>query len=304
MHVNQARSKAAWPMLRIWVLPHMRVFLLTSFTMIAFASNSVLTRMAVEPGHIDAMSFALIRVVSGAAFLAFLLIRTGSPLPWKGRARAIGALSLTAYMFGFSLAYITLDAGLGALILFGVVQITMFGYTAATGARPTPRQLLGAAIAFGGLVLALMPDTSSSGSARSAAFMVLAGVGWAIYTLSGRSSRNPLSTTAANFVICAPITLLLSLPFLSYATPVGIAIAVVCGAVTSGLGYALWYRVLPELQQNVAPVVQLSVPVIAIFAGSILLGESLSATVLLAAALVIAGIALAVTKQSPPAGHK
>jgi len=289
---------------RIWVLAYMRVFFLTAFTMTAFASNSVLTRMAVESGYIDAMSFALIRVVSGAAFLALLLVRTGSPLPWRGRARAIGALSLTAYMFGFSLAYITLDAGLGALILFGVVQITMFGYSAATGARPTPRQLLGAAIAFGGLVLALMPDTSRGGSGLSAAFMVLAGVGWAVYTLSGKSSRNPLSTTAANFVICAPITLLLSLPFLSHASAAGIAIAVVCGAVTSGLGYALWYRVLPELQQNVAPVVQLSVPVIAIFAGSVLLDESLNASILLAAALVIAGIALAVTRQSPQADRR
>lgn len=282
----------------------MRVFWLTAFTMIAFASNSLLTRMAVEPGYIDAMSFALIRVLSGAGFLAYLVIRTGSALPWKGRARAIGALSLTAYMVGFSLAYISLDAGLGALILFGVVQITMFGYGAVTGAQPTLRQMLGAAIAFCGLVLALMPDTSTSGSGDGAAFMVLAGAGWAIYTLSGRSSRNPLSTTAANFVICAPITLLLSMPFLSHANGVGIAIAVVCGTLTSGLGYALWYRVLPDLPQNLAPVVQLSVPVIAIFAGSVLLGERLTAPVLLAAALVIAGIALAVTKRSPQADHR
>ena len=279
----------------------MRVLVLTAFTMVAFASKSLLTRMAVEPGYIDAMSFALIRVLSGAAFLALLLIRTGSPLPWRDRARAVGALSLTAYMFGFSLAYITLDAGLGALILFGVVQITMFGYSAMTGARPTWRQLLGAAIAFCGLILALMPEPATGRSGAGAAFMVLAGIGWAIYTLSGKSSRHPLATTAANFVICAPITLVLSLPFLSHATAAGVAIAIVCGALTSGLGYALWYRVLPDLQQNVAPVVQLSVPVIAIFAGSVLLGEELTATVLLAAALVIAGIALAVTKRSPQA---
>lgn len=282
----------------------MRLFLLTAFTMIAFASNSLLTRMAVEPGFIDAVSFAVIRVLSGATFLAALVLRAGAPLPWRGRARAIGAVSLTAYMFGFSLAYITLDAGLGALILFGVVQITMFAYNALTGARPTWRQLLGAAIAFAGLVLALMPEKSAGGSHWGAAFMVVAGVGWAIYTLSGKASRNPVSTTAANFIICAPITLLLSLPFLSHATLEGVALAVVCGTLTSGLGYALWYRVLPDLQQNLAPVVQLSVPVIAIFAGSLLLGEDLTNTVLLSAALVIAGIALAVTKRSPPAGHK
>jgi drug/metabolite transporter (DMT)-like permease len=282
----------------------MRIFFLTAFTMIAFASNSLLTRLAVEPDYIDAVSFALIRVLSGAAFMAALVARAGAPLPWRARARAIGALSLTAYMFGFSLAYITLDAGLGALILFGVVQITMFGYSSMTGARPTWRQLSGAAIAFCGLVLALMPAPSSAGSGLGAAFMVVAGVGWAIYTLSGRSSRNPLATTAANFVICAPVTLVLSLPFLSHATPTGIAIAVVCGALTSGLGYALWYRVLPDLQQNVAPVVQLSVPVIAIFAGAVLLGEEVTAPVVLAAVLVIAGIALAVTRRSPQADRR
>ena len=97
---------------------------------------------------------------------------------------------------------------------------------------------------------------------------------------------------------------MLSLPFLSHATPTGIAIAVVCGALTSGLGYALWYRVLPDLQQNVAPVVQLSVPVIAIFAGAVLLGEEVTAPVVLAAVLVIAGIALAVTRRSPQADRR
>ncbi len=278
----------------------MRIFLLTAFTMIAFAANSVLTRMAVEPGYIDAISFALIRVLSGAAFLCALVARTRRPLPWKGRARAIGALSLTTYMFGFSLAYISLDAGLGALILFGVVQITMFSFSTATGARPTLRQLIGAAVAFCGLVIALWPDDSVAGSAQAAACMVVAGIGWAVYTISGKSARDPLATTAANFAICFPLTLLLSLPFVSYASAMGIGIAIVCGAITSGLGYALWYRVLPDLQQNVAPVVQLSVPVIAIVAGSVLLGEALSISVLISAALVISGIALAVTRQSLP----
>ncbi|MEE4189872.1 MAG: EamA family transporter, partial [Roseobacter sp.] len=116
----------------------MRLFLLTSFTMMAFASNSLLTRWAVEPGYIDAVSFALIRVLAGAAFLWLLIASRGRSLPWRSRARILGALSLTAYMFGFSLAYIYLDAGLGALILFGVVQVTMFGVNAVTNRRPTP----------------------------------------------------------------------------------------------------------------------------------------------------------------------
>jgi drug/metabolite transporter (DMT)-like permease len=133
--------------------------------------------------------------------------------------------------------------------------------------------------------------------------MVIAGLGWAVYTLSGRSARNPLETTAANFVICFPITLVFSLPFLNQVTWAGALVAVVCGALTSGLGYALWYRVLPDLQANTAPIVQLSVPVIAIFAGSLLLGETLTWSVLVAAALVVSGIALAVRSRSAPTGR-
>lgn len=278
----------------------MRLFILTVFTMIAFASNSILTRMAVEPGHIDAVSFALLRVLAGAAFLWVLAARNGASFDWGHKDRVIGALSLTAYMFGFSLAYIHLDAGLGALILFGVVQVSMFGYNAVRTVRPTLRQLTGAGVAFLGLVLALKPSPEVSGSSLGAALMVLAGLGWAAYTLSGRTSRNPIATTATNFVLCAPITLVLSLPFLDHVSLWGAGIAVVCGAVTSGLGYALWYHVLPNLQQNTAAVVQLSVPVIAIAAGNLLLGERLSVTVLAAAFLVISGIALAVTKRSLP----
>lgn len=279
----------------------MRLFLLTAFTMMAFASNSILTRVAVEPGYIDAVSFALIRVFAGAAFLCALAARQGAPMHWRDPSRLVGALSLTTYMFGFSLAYIYLDAGLGALILFGVVQVSMFAFNAMTGTRPKSRQLIGAAIAFCGLVLALKPDAGVAGSVLGTALMVLAGVGWAGYTLSGRASGNPIATTATNFALCAPVTLLLSLPFLDHATGAGIAIAVICGAVTSGLGYALWYRVLPDLQQNTAAVVQLSVPVIAILAGSLFLGETITPDLLIAAALVISGIALAVTKRSVPA---
>ena len=130
--------------------------------------------------------------------------------------------------------------------------------------------------------------------------MVVAGIGWAAYTLSGRGAGNPSAITATNFALCAPITLILSLPFLDHVTGAGVVIAVICGAVTSGLGYALWYRVLPNLEKNTAAVVQLSVPVIAILAGSLFLGEQISVGILIATALVIVGIALSVTKRSAP----
>lgn len=281
----------------------MRLFLLTSFTMIAFASNSLLTRVAVESGHIDAMSFAVLRVFAGAVFLYALIAREGAKLPWRGRIRLGGAVSLAIYMIGFSLAYKTLDAGLGALILFGVVQISMFSYGALTKSHPTVRQLSGAAIAFCGLVIALWPDQSAYGGVSGALFMVLAGLGWAAYTLLGKSEAAPLAATAANFVLCAPLMLVLALPFADHVSAIGIALALVCGAVTSGLGYALWYRVLADLQQNLAAIIQLSVPVIAILGGSLLLAEPITFEIVLSAALVISGIAVAVTKRSAPAGR-
>ena len=279
----------------------MRLFLLTFFTMIAFASNSLLTRMAIEPGHIDPVSFALIRVLAGALFLCGLVAVKGKAFSWFDRARAIGAVSLAVYMIGFSVAYISLDAGLGALILFGVVQISMFAFSAWAGQRPGTRQVVGASIAFAGLVVALWPSQGAAGSAEGTLAMVIAGVGWAAYTLAGRSARDPLAATAANFGLCFPLLLVATAPFIASADLHGIVLAVICGALTSGLGYALWYTVLPELQRNTAAVVQLSVPIIAILAGALLLGETLTVAVVVAALLVVSGIALAVTARSAPA---
>lgn len=281
----------------------MRLFLLTFFTMLAFASNSLLTRWAVEPGHIDAISFALIRVLAGAVFLVLLTLRGGSHLRWRGAARVVGAVSLATYMLGFSLAYVTLDAGLGALILFGVVQITMFTYSTLTGMQPTARQLFGAAVAFGGLMLALWPAPNATADTAGALLMILAGIGWAAYTLSGRGAQTPLTDTAANFVLCFPLLFVLTIAFAEHLSFFGIVLAVLCGAVTSGLGYALWYSVLPQLQQNLAAIVQLSVPVLAIIGGNLLLQEPVTLTVIFAAALVISGIALAITKRSFPERH-
>ncbi|MEP0050022.1 MAG: DMT family transporter [Roseobacter sp.] len=283
----------------------MKLFLITACTMAAFASNSILTRMAIEPGYIDPISFGLLRVLAGAIILFCLLSVNGKRITWRARGRIVGSVSLAVYIIGFSLAYVSLDAGLGALILFGVVQIIMFGYSVFTGAQPTNRQFIGAGVAFVGLIIALWPDTASDalGSVSATLLMVVAGVGWAVYTLSGKNAENPLGDTAANFAICLPILALLTLPFVEKVTMTGVSLAVICGALTSGLGYALWYKVLPDLQRSVAAVVQLSVPIIAIFLGAILLGESVTLPVFAAATLVIVGISLAVTKQSLPEDH-
>lgn len=273
----------------------MRLFLLISLTMCAFAANSVLNRFAVEQGAIDPSSFAIIRVLAGAVALCMILTVRGGGLPLFAPGRAVGALSLSAYMIGFSLAYVTLDAGLGALILFGTVQVSMFAWTALRGARPTGRQIGGAAVAFAGLVLALWPQEGATATTSGAALMVLAGLGWAAYTLAGRGAPDPLSATAANFVAALPILAVLLIGPGLYAAPSGIALAILCGAVTSGLGYALWYAVLPRIEGQTAAVVQLSVPVLAIGAGALLLGEALSVWTGVAAACVVGGIALAVT---------
>jgi drug/metabolite transporter (DMT)-like permease len=272
--------------------------------MIAFASNSILTRLAVDGGYIDPSSFALIRVAAGALVLCMIMtVRRGGLPIWRA-SRIVGVLSLAAYMAGFSLAYLTLDAGLGALILFGVVQMTMFVDGARRGAGPNPRQIIGASIAFAGLLLALWPGPGGQADLMGAVFMVIAGLGWAVYSISGRSEGDPLAVTAANFLLCLPFMCLLLIGPTLNASVTGVALAIVCGGLTSGLGYALWYRVLPRMQQATAAVVQLSVPILAILAGAAFLGEALTPLLLFAAALVVGGIAMAVTSRSAPADRR
>ena len=275
----------------------MRLVLLTLLTMCAFAANSLLTRAAVDGGHIGPGAFAVLRVASGAAMLGGIALWRGISMPLLTPVRLAGAVSLALYMIGFSLAYLTLDAGLGALILFGVTQITMFGHAAVTGQAPTARQLLGAAVAFGGLVLVLWPTGGSVTDPVGAVLMVLAGLGWAAYTIAGRGAADPLAATGANFILCLPVLLVLLAASGLEADAAGIALGVVCGAVTSGLGYALWYSVLREMAGTTAAVVQLSVPVIAIAAGVVFLGEAVSGVIVIAAAMVVGGIGWSVTAK-------
>lgn len=282
----------------------MRLALLTVLTMLAFAANSLLTRAAVDGGHIDPSGFAIIRVLAGATVLGMVITLRGGGLPMLRARRWLGAFCLTAYMIGFSLAYLTLDAGLGALILFGVTQITMFGYGAVTGTRPSARQLSGAAIAFLGLLVVLWPGPDSHTDLGGALLMVLAGVGWGAYTLLGRGGSDPLVETTASFVLCLPILLVLLVGTGLRFGLFGVALAIICGGLTSGLGYALWYAVLPRLQSSTAAVVQLSVPIIAILGGALVLGEPLTLTIALAATLVLGGIGWAVSARSVPGDHR
>ena len=282
----------------------MRAAILTSLTMLAFAMNSILNRAAVEGGHADAGGFAIVRVAAGVVVLAMVLSVRGGRLDVLSPRRWAGGLSLALYMIGFSMAYLSLAAGPGALILFGTVQIGLFVHAAATGTRPGAGEIGGACVAFCGLLLALWPAPGGIGSAWGALFMVAAGLGWVGYTLAGRGAQNPVAATTSHFLLALPFLLvLLTLPDL-FLTPTGLALAVLSGGVTSALGYALWYSVLPALPGARAAVVQLSVPVLAIGLGVLLLGEQAGLDTLLAAALVVGGIAIALRARRQPAADQ
>lgn len=277
----------------------MRTLGLLALTMLAFAANSVLNRMAVGAGSIDALGFAFVRVLTGAVTLAVLMQWRG--VSWPGlRGRLPGVLGLSAYLLGFSLAYQGLDAGAGALILFGFVQLTMFAGALWQREAVPGLRWLGAGIAFAGLVLLLWPGAGGGSSLPHALLMVGAGIGWGIYSLAGRTAPNALAATAANFL--GSIPLVAGLWFWSGsagAQPLGLALATLSGVVTSGLGYALWYWILPQLGSSRAAVAQLSVPILAAAGGALVLQEGIGLTFVLASGLVLAGVALGLFAGKP-----
>lgn len=288
----------------------MKLFALVALTMLAFAANSVLNRMGLAGGGMDATAFGAIRLVSGAVMLGTVTLWQRGRLRLGGAGRASGVFSLLLYLFGFSYAYEALDAGLGALVLFGMVQITMFaGGLVASEVLP-PRRWIGAALALAGLGWLLWPGGALEVSLVHGLAMAVAGVGWGLYSLAGRRAGDPVENTAANFAVAA---LIVGLPGLLLGevagTPAGaraVAIAVMCGAVTSGLGYALWYSVLPRIDASVAAVAQLTVPVLTMLGGVILLDEALTLRFVLASGLVLGGVGVSLgvlrRRRGPPAG--
>lgn len=281
----------------------MRLFLLTALTMCAFAANSVLNRLALQGHWIGPLDFAAIRLGSGAAALWLLALGAGRQVRFAGRRRLLGGAALLTYMLGFSLAYLALSAGVGALILFGGVQITMFAGALMAAEPVPPRRWAGAGLALGGLGWLLWPAAGGGGTALGPALaMGCAAVGWGIYSLSGRREGDALAATAANFVLAAPVAVGVALIAgfggrVPFSLP-GIGLALLSGMVTSGLGYALWYAILPKLGAARAAAAQLSVPVIAAFGGMTVLGETMSPRFVLAAMLVLGGVGLA-TLQPP-----
>lgn len=272
----------------------LRLGLLVALVMTAFAANSVLNRLALAGGEAGPAAFAAVRLLTGAAALAILLRLRGRALPLAAGGRWKGAGALALYVLGFSFAYVTLDAGVGALILFGGVQITMFAGALITGERPSPQRWAGAIVAILGLVWLLWPAGAAVPHAGGAVLMAAAALGWGVYSLIGRGATDPLAETAANFVWAAPLGVLVWVAIGDGMAPAGLMLAALSGVVTSGLGYALWYAVLPRLDASTAALSQLTVPVIALMGGVLLLGEAVTLRLVLASALVIGGVALGV----------
>lgn len=280
------------------------ILALTCLALLAFAGNSLLTRAALSQSLIGAGSFATIRLAAGALMLAALAGFTARRmLPRRADAPAI--LALFIYMAGFSFAYRALGAATGALILFASVQISIAGLAAWRGEAPTARQALGLCLAFGGLVWLLAPGVSAPPIAP-ALLMASAGAAWGGYTLIGRGSRDPLWANARAFLGAIPIAAaLILLEPSSETSAAGIGLAIAAGALTSGLGYGLWFFVLPHLSVATAGGVQLLVPVLTAAGASLWLGESLSPRLLQASLAILGGIALTVRRpQTAPSGDQ
>lgn len=270
--------------------------------MIAFAANSLLCRMALGGGLIDPASFTMIRLASGAMILAPIARwSVASENRGEGSGSWLSGAALFGYAVAFSFAYLWLSTGMGALILFAAVQITMMASALLSGERLTTWQWLGSLLALGGLVYLVLPGISAPDPA-GALLMGIAGLCWGIYSIRGKGAMSPIAMTSGNFARSAPLAIAVSaLMWRSMQLePTGVLLALTSGMVTSGLGYVLWYQALRGLTTAQASIVQLLVPVLAAFGGVIVLAEEVSLRLVLASGLILGGVAIAVWRRRPP----
>lgn len=285
-----------------------RVLILSIIAMFAFAGNSVLARLALGPGNIDAATFTLVRIASGAVML-WLLVgwRQRRLTQQNGRVQRPdggnwpSATALFLYAICFSFAYLMLDTGTGALILFGAVQLTMVAWGLVQGERPATTQWVGWALALGGMIYLVFPGVSAP-SPAGALLMATAGAAWGIYSLRGRGVKDPAQVTASNFLRAVPLAVVVAIaaiPWL-HLTPSGAGLALLSGAFASGLGYTLWYYVLPEISATQAATCQLSVPLLAAVAGVLFVSEPFTLRLTVASVIILGGIGLAVLTRGQP----
>lgn len=273
----------------------MKIFLYTTFALVAFAFNSILCRLALRGEEADAVGFTVVRLVSGAVTLIVIsylvnrnkrTVRSGS---WAS------AFFLFAYAICFSFAYLGLTAAAGALILFGSVQMTMIGVAIIRGERPRMLEWLGLAAALGGLVYLVFPGLASP-PLYASLLMAAAGAAWGAYTLRGKGSSDPLADTTGNFVHSVPMVLIAAIPYIYdlHLSARGVVLAVLSGAAASGIGYTVWYAALKHHSATRAAVLQLAVPVIAAAGGVVMLNEAATLRLAIAAALILGGIGLVI----------
>ena len=267
----------------------------TALALIAFAANSVLCRLALGEETIDAASFTVIRLLSGALVLLAILAFSNDKEASASRGSWSASLMLFVYAVAFSFAYISLDTGTGALILFGSVQITMILLSLVSGNRLHLSEWVGVIIAFTGFVYLVLPEVTSP-SVMGFLLMIAAGIAWGMYTLKGRGSAHPLKDTAYNFLRTIPLVIILLVITIQDAhySAAGVLLAVLSGGIASGIGYTIWYIALGGLSTTQAAVVQLSVPAIAAFGGVLFVSEAITARLTLSASMILGGILLVV----------
>jgi drug/metabolite transporter (DMT)-like permease len=273
-------------------MSRLRIPLLTSIAMLAFAGNSLLCRIALKETGIDAASFTTVRILSGSVALLVIAGMQGSLRKMTGDW--LTACGLFLYAACFSFAYVSLPTGTGALLLFGAVQASMLGYGLWRGERMVLRRAVGLLGAFAGIVGLVLPGLSAPPLA-GAALMIVSGVAWGFFSIRGKGSGDPVLVITGSFVRAAPLAILLSIAMRASAswTPAGIGYAVLSGALTSGVGYIVWYGVLRSLTVTTAATVQLTVPMIAAAGGVLLLGEPVSLRLVLASIAIVGGVAFA-----------
>lgn len=286
-------------------MPRLRLVIFVSLAMLAFAGNSLLCRIALKHTSIDPASFTALRLLSGACMLRWVVrLKSGKGSPARpGGGNWLSACALFVYAAGFSFAYVGMSAATGALLLFGAVQATMIGYGLWRGERLSSLQLAGFALALAGLVALMLPGLAAPSLSGSLS-MMSAGAAWGIYSLRGKRQQNqgaadPTRVTAGNFLRTVPMALLLSLLMVKHLSldGAGVGLAILSGALASGLGYAIWYQALPALKATHASTVQLSVPVIAALGGVVFIGEAVSWPMVLASVAILGGIALVILEK-------
>lgn len=275
---------------------HVKVVFLTMSAMVFFAANSLLCRMALTNTSIDPASFTFVRIVAGAVALWLITPFRGAVSGRHGNWFSAGSLFL--YCASFSLAYLALTAATGALILFGTVQISMISHGLWSGERPSLRQVIGLAVAFGGLCWLVLPGLSAP-PLWGSLLMMVAGVAWGVYSIRGKGLADPTLATAGNFLRAVPFALgfgFLALPWLSL-DATGALYAVASGAITSGLGYAVWYTALGGLSSTQAATAQLTVPAIAASGGAVLLAEPITWHLIISSIAILGGAAVVIMEK-------